>query len=114
MFNVRSMTLLVLAASLGAGMQSAMAQPAPTGSCQGALSALAAEWNEIAFTQPSKPAQALVVGREGYVTTGADFNFMTGQMRSAHMACVRGDEASAMQNIAAVRDILAHSNRHKS
>ena len=95
-------------------MQSAIAQPVPKGSCRDAVTALAAEWNEIAFTQPSKPSQAIVTGRQGYVTTGADFNFMSGQIRSAHMACDRGDEATAMQDIAAVQDILAHSNRRKS
>jgi hypothetical protein len=114
MLNARSIALLVLTASLGAGMQSAIAQPEPAGSCRGALIALVAEWNQIAFTQPSKPAQAIVAGREGYVTTGADFNFMAGQIRSAHLACDRGDEASAMQNIATVQELLARSNRRKS
>jgi hypothetical protein len=115
MLNARFMVLPVLIVGLSAGAQSATAQPTPaTGPCRSALMALAAEWNEIAFMAPGKPGQAIVTGREGYVTTGGGFNFMVGEIRLAHVACDRGDEASAMQNIAAVQDILVHANRRKS
>ncbi len=115
MLSKNSARLLVLIAGLVAGGHSAIAQPVSTaGSCQGALIALASEWNDIAFAPPSKPGQAVVAGRDGHVTTGAQFNFMAGQIRLAHIACGRGDNASAMQDIAVVRDILDHSSRHDS
>jgi hypothetical protein len=115
MLKASSIVLPLLIIGLSAGAQSATAQPAPaTASCRSALTALAAEWNEIAFMAPGKPGQTIVTGREGYVTTGGDFNFMVGEIRLAHVACDRGDEASAMQDIAAVQDTLAHANRRKS
>jgi hypothetical protein len=115
MLKAHPIVLSVLIVGLIAGGQSATAQPAPAiGSCRSALTALASEWNEIAFMAPGKPGQAIVTGREGYVTTGGDFNFMVGHIRLARVACDRGDDASALRSIAAVRDILAHSNPRKS
>ena len=115
MLNTNAVRLLGVMVGLAAGGHPALAQPvSTTGSCQVALSALASEWNNIAFAPPSKPGQAVVAGRDGHVTSGAQFNFMAGQIRLAHVACSRGDDASAMQNIAVVRDILDRSNRRNS
>jgi len=90
--------------------QSAVAQPTLAGnSCQGALTSLVNEWNAISFEAPSKPAQAIVAGKDGHVTTGGQFNYMTGLIRQAHQECDRGDAASAMEHIAVVRERLDRS-----
>ena len=98
---------MILAGALGG---SAAAQPTLAGtSCQGALTSLANEWNAISFEAPSKPAQSFVNGKDGYVTSGGQFNYMTGLIRQARAECDRGDAASAMQHVTAVQDILDRS-----
>jgi hypothetical protein len=90
--------------------QSALAQPALAGnSCQGELASLANEWNAISFSPPSKPGQTIVAGKDGHVTSGGQFNYMTGLIRQARAECDRGDTASAMQDITIVRDRLDRS-----
>src|SRR5579859_1041512 len=94
--------------------QPAAAQPtAPLGPCQTALGALAAQWQAISFEPPSKPAQMIVAGRNGYVTTGGQYNVMTSHIRAAHLACERGDGEAAMQHISAVHEILDHAIHHE-
>jgi hypothetical protein len=98
---------IVLAGMLGG---SASAQPTLTrNSCQGALTSLVNEWNAISFAPPSKPGQAIVAGKDGHVTSGGQFNYMTGLIRQARLECDRGDAASAMEHIAVVQDRLERS-----
>jgi hypothetical protein len=110
--NVRYFYVSVIL--FGALGQSALAQPALAGnSCQGELASLASEWNAVSFEPPSKPGQAIVAGKDGHVTSGGQFNYMTGLIRQAHAECDRGDASSALQDIAIVRDRLdrsAHPN----
>jgi hypothetical protein len=100
--------------SSGVFGQSAAAQTTiADNSCRGALISLLNEWSAISFPPPSKPGQAIVTGKDGHVTSGGQFNYMTGLMRQARAECDRGDSASAMQDIAVVRDRLnrsAHPN----
>jgi hypothetical protein len=106
--NVRHLYVSVIL--FGALGQSALAQPTLAGnSCQGELVSLANEWNAISFAPPSKPGQTIVAGKEGHVTSGGQFNYMTGLIRQAHAECDRGDTASAMQDITIVRDRLERS-----
>jgi hypothetical protein len=99
---------------LAAGLaQPASAQPAaPAGSCQAALGAIVDAWRGIAFNPPSKPAQAIVYGLGGHVTTGGQYNAMVFHLRAARASCDRGDAEAALQHISAVRDLLAQSGRH--
>jgi hypothetical protein len=84
----------------------ANAQPAEAeASCQAALSALAAQWYAIDFEPPSKPAQAIVAGRD-HVVSGGQYNAMITYIRAAHQACGRGDSDTAIQDIATVKTIL--------
>ncbi len=106
--NIKVLSGMVI--SLGVSALPTHAQAAPGGSCQGALSALLSEWNAIAFEPPSKPGQANVAGKDGHVTSGGDYNYMTGLIRKASMECDRGEAASAMQHINAVHDRLARSS----
>ncbi len=90
--------------------QFTVARPAlADSSCQVALASLVNEWNAISFAPPSKPAQTIVVGRNGYVTSGGQFNSMTELMRQARAECNRGDTTSAMHDITAVQDLLSRS-----
>jgi hypothetical protein len=115
--NVKNMTYLILGVVLLAAVppyQSAAAQTAgSTDSCEAALGALAAEWRAIAFEPPSKPAQAIVTGQNGYVTTGGQYNSMTSHIRAAHVACQQGDGADAMRHIAAVRETIDGAARRQ-
>jgi hypothetical protein len=89
---------------------STSAQPTLAGnSCQGAVTSLVNEWNAISFEPPSKPGQAIVTGKDGHVTSGGQFNYMTGLIRQARMECDRGDAASAIEHIAVVHDRLDRS-----
>jgi hypothetical protein len=98
---------MILAGVLGG---TAAAQPTPaSNSCQGAVTSLVNEWNAISFAPPSKPGQAIVAGKDGHVTSGGQFNYMTGLIRQARLECDRGDAASAMEHIAVVQDRLDRS-----
>src|ERR1700733_3111865 len=96
--------------SSGVFGQSAIAQTTISeASCRGALSTLLNGWSASSFPPPSKPGQALVVGKDGHITSAGQFNYMTGLIRQARIECDRGDTASAMQNVAAVQDALDRS-----
>jgi hypothetical protein len=114
MLSINTRLLPVAAISFGLLGQSAIAQTSRAdASCQVALTSLVNEWNAISFAPPSKPAQTIVAGRNGYVTSGGQFNSMTELMRQARAECDRGDTASAMQDIAAVQDILGRDVHSK-
>jgi hypothetical protein len=114
MLKVNFRILYLPAIIFGMLGQSAVAQPTLAGnSCEGALASLVNEWNAISFAPPSKPGQAIVAGKDGHVTSGGQFNYMTGLIRQARAECDRGDAAAAMQDIAVVHDRLdrsAHPN----
>lgn len=110
MSKINVLYLYISVFLFGALGQSALAQAAPAGSsCQGELASLANEWNAIAFAPPSKPGQAIVGSKDGHVTSGGQFNYMTGLIRQAHAECDRGDGVSAIHDIATVRDSLDRS-----
>jgi len=107
MLKINAVSLAVAIVGCGIVGQPAQAQQVlKSETCQGALSSLMSEWNAISFAAPSKPGQGYVSGRNGHVTSGGQFNYMQGQIRQAHAACERGDGASALQHISAVRDLL--------
>jgi hypothetical protein len=110
MLKVNAVLLFAMAMVFCVVGQSATAQPVLSGnSCQGALSSLVNEWNAIAFEPPSKPAQSLVAGKDGHVTSGGQFAYMVGLMRQARAECDRGDAPAALEHIAVVRDSLGRS-----
>ena len=70
------------------------------------LKQLAAEWDRIGFSAPSKPAQSRVYGRDGYVTDGPGYNMMVSLIRSAANASRQGREHEASAKVASVRRLL--------
>ena len=71
------------------------------------LDALLAEWNQAAFTPPVKPAQYLVYGRNGYVTSGPGYGVMVSSIRAAVIAVHEGRDTEAKANIDRARSLLA-------
>jgi hypothetical protein len=78
-------------------------------SCSAALAALSADWDAVAYPDPAKPSQAVVVGRNGHTASGAQVTFMRNQIRLASQDCQSGSDASAMQRISKVRALLTPS-----
>lgn len=101
--------LLVLPLGLTLAVHAAQAQPAP--SCAAAFDSLMSEWRAIDFAQPGKPTQMIVAGRNGYTTTGGQYNYMVGQIRAGARDCEAGRDMDAMAHINAVHDVLGHA-RH--
>jgi hypothetical protein len=77
------------------------------------LNALLAEWDQASFNAPGKPGQPRVYGREGYVTTGGEYNVMVALIRSAVDDVRVGHDQDAAPKIAKARDLLAASNLRK-
>jgi hypothetical protein len=106
--------LLILPLGLalsGLGQHSAQAQPQTPGlSCSAALNSLMAEWQSIGFVEPSKPAQTIVAGQHGYRTTGGQYNFMRQEIRAGARDCTSGSDATALQHINTVRELLEHAH----
>jgi hypothetical protein len=100
------LTLPLGLALSGLGHNAAQAQ---TLACTAALNSLMTEWQAIGFAEPSKPAQMIVAGQHGYATTGGQFNFMRQEIRASARDCAAGNDASALQHINLVRDLLAHA-----
>ena len=78
------------------------------GSSAVALHALYADWDRIGFSTPSKPGQARVYGRGGYVTSGPGYNAMVTLMRIAATDSRAGRDEGALEKIATVRNLLTH------
>jgi hypothetical protein len=105
----RALLILPLGLALSAfGQHEVQAQPAP--SCAAALDQLMSEWRAIDFAQPAKPTQMIVAGRHGYATTGGQYNYMVGQIRSGARDCEAGRDADALGHINTVRGILDHAS----
>jgi hypothetical protein len=77
------------------------------------LNALLAEWDRAGFNTPGKPGQPRVYGREGYVTTGGQYNVMVALIRSAVNDVRAGHDQDAAPKIAKARDLLAATNLKK-
>jgi hypothetical protein len=75
------------------------------------LDALAAEWNRIGFSPPSKPSQFRVYGRDGHVTDGPGYNLMVSLVRSAAVDSRQGREQEALAKIARVRRLLGPASQ---
>ena len=79
----------------------------PGGGNAGALQALLAEWDRAAFNPPSKPSQSRVFGRNGYVTSGPEYNVMVASIRSAVADAAAGSDRAEALDIARARSLLA-------
>jgi hypothetical protein len=79
------------------------------GSSTASLTALLAEWDRAGFSPPSKPGQYRVYGRNGYVTSGPEYNAMVSLIRSAANDTRDGRDRDATAKIARARSLLAAS-----
>ena len=85
-----------------------------SGTTVAALNNLLAEWDSAGFMPPSKPSQYRVYGRNGYVTTGPDYNTMVSLIRAASIEIKEGRDNEASTKIARARDLLlAARRRHR-
>ena len=108
----RALLILPLGLALsGLGVHTTSAQTqAPASSCAAALNTLMSEWQAIGFTEPSKPSQMVVLGRDGHSTTAGRFYYMRQLIRGSGRDCEAGREQDAMQHIDAVRVALERKN----
>jgi hypothetical protein len=74
--------------------------------CTGALATLMSEWQSIGFAEPSKPAQMIVAGRNGYTVSGGQFNYLRTQIRMASRDCENGRDNEALSHLVAVYRVL--------
>ena len=78
-----------------------------TGGSSAALSALLRDWDRAGFSAPSKPGQSRVYGRDGYVTSGPEYNAMVALIRSAITETRKGHDQEAFAMIAKARTLLS-------
>ena len=102
-----------LAASAAAVVRFAYAKISPTSSVQpvqgrsaDAFAALLADWENIGFGTPSKPAQYRVYGRKGHETSGPTYNMMVTLIRLALKDSREGRDEEALVKVAKVRKLL--------
>lgn len=76
--------------------------------CTPQLQRLIADWKAAGFETPSKPAQMLVQGRNGRVSSGPEVTYMTNQIRQAVWDCQHGDVPAVRARVALVAERLHH------
>lgn len=96
--------------ALGFAMLLGHALPAkaalPVHPCTAGLTQLLQEWNEAGFEMPSKPGQAIVHGRNGRISSGAEVTSMAAEIRQAIWDCQHGNVAAVQQRVALVSEKL--------
>lgn len=110
---MRTSRFAAVAASAVTAVRSAFAGIRPTppvrplqGGSATALTALLADWENIGFSTPSKPAQYRVHGRKGHVTSGPTYNAMVTLIRLALEDSREGRDQDALAKVAKVRSLL--------
>ena len=115
MYLMSRITIAATIVGLATACQSVNAQPnADEHSCQAALAGVAKEWTEVGLpAAPEGPLggiqaknSAVVRGANGYVTSLANFQYMTIELHAATRACQSGDSQTAMEKVAVLRDRL--------
>ena len=81
------------------------AESAPL-SCRDAVKSLGAEWDAIAYPEPSKPMEAIVHGRNGHQSSGSDILYMRTEIRHAVEDCDVGRNDAALRRVEAVQALL--------
>jgi hypothetical protein len=78
----------------------------PVHPCTAELNQLLQDWNEAGFDAPSKPSQAIVHGRNGRVSSGAEVTNIASQIRQAIADCQHGNVAAVRQHVAQASEKL--------
>ena len=99
-----ALALLPLGLALSGPLHHAQAQTlAPAVSCEAALASLMAAWNAVGYTEPSKPSQMIVYGRNGHTTTAGRFHYLQQEIRASAQECEANRQQEAMRHIDTVR-----------
>jgi len=88
------------------------AETATTGAAP--LTALFAEWDRAGFSEPNKPSQHRVYGRNGYVISGPEYHVLVSLIRSAVADTMAGRDQDAAAAIARARSLLAAARSTRS
>ncbi len=80
--------------------------PAVPGSSAAPLSALLQDWDRAGFAAPTKPAQARIYGRNGYVTSGGEYHAMVSLLQVAIRDSNEGRDEAALGKITQVRALF--------
>jgi hypothetical protein len=83
LFAMTAITAVVITGAAVAQPPRSVPDIAMSGASAAALQALFKEWDRAGFLPPSKPAQYRVYGRDGYVTSGPQYNYMVSLIRAA-------------------------------
>jgi hypothetical protein len=94
----------------GALAEVADATYAEVGTNIASLTSLLTEWDQAGFAAPSKPSQYRVYGRNGYVTSGPEYNAMVSLIRGAVNDASQGRVHDAENEVAKARSLLAASH----
>lgn len=90
-------------ALIGAAAQSATAET----SCVQAVQELQAKWQAAGYPMPTKQTQASITSLDGQRhASAAEVNYLRVLIRVAGQECERGDQAAALQHVAAVQGAL--------
>jgi hypothetical protein len=81
----------------------------PSGETQAALDTVGGAWDRAAFDSPSKPSQYRVYGRNGFVTSGPQYNAMVESIREAVSDVDRGRDHAAAIHIDRAQELLTDS-----
>lgn len=80
--------------------------PAVLGSSAAPLGALLQDWDRAGFAAPTKPAQARIYGRNGYVTSGGEYHAMVSLLQAAIRDSHEGRDEEALGKITQVRALF--------
>jgi len=80
--------------------------PAVPGSSAAPLSALLQDWDRAGFEAPTKPAQARIYGRNGYVASGGEYHAMVSLLQAAIRDSHESRDEAALGKITKVRALL--------
>ena len=76
------------------------------GSSAAPLRALLQDWDRAGLAAPTKPAQARIYGRNGYVTSGGEYHAMVSLLQAAIRDSHEGRDKEALGKITQVRALL--------
>jgi hypothetical protein len=107
LFAMTAITAVVITGAAVAQPPRSVPDIAMSGTSAAALQALFKEWDRAGFLPPSKPAQYRVYGRDGYVTSGPQYNYMVSLIRAAVADSRAGRDRAALAKIATVKSLLA-------
>lgn len=96
----------IMFGAIGLALIAGPAFAAGTTTCSAAIADAGNQWRAIDVAAPQKPMQAQIVGRSGQTISGADYRYITNELRLAAADCQAGNETAALQRIDGVKAVM--------